>query len=241
MKKATLTPSLLALFIVFLLSSQSVFSQSGRDTSLLSKFDFALVLQGGATFKSHNALSQLLYRNDGTLNTGIYYNSGFGIMVRIGKLCEIVQAQRTTITIKPVNGGEIEVSDNYVSVGLGYMLAPRSKIRVIPNLGVVFSESEIMHQPRPGFTQNTTTYLSGRADVYRLKGERYYAKVGLLASYAIDGPNLTTFFPLDIGLNLEFAQAFTQTNWRRGIDTEIDGPNIFDNTFYAGLTLAWWL
>ncbi len=228
--------------VVFMLTfiGKPLSAQSSKDSSLLAKFDFAIALHGGATFKNHEKLSQLIYGNNGTLGTGIYYNSGFGFHIRSKKLHEIIYAHRTITKIKPVNGGEVEVQDGSVSVSLGYEFNPGSKFKVIPNLGLVISATEIIYIQNSGYTQNASTYLTRAGDTHRLISERYYAKAGLLAFYTIEGPRLKTFFPMDIGLNLEFAQAVNQTEWKRGIDTEVDGPNIFDNSFYAGLTVAWW-
>ncbi len=217
-----------------------LFAQSAKDSSLLAKFDFAIALHGGATFKNHDNLSQLLYGNRGTLGTGIYYNSGFGFHIRAKKLHEIIYAHRTISRVKPVNGGEVEVQDASVSVSLGYQFNPGSKFKLIPNLGIVVSATEVLYIQNSGYTQNASTYLAAGGDTHRLISERYYAKAGLLTFYTIDGPRLSTFFPMDIGLNLEFAQAINQTEWKRGIDTKVEGPDVFDNSFYAGLTAAWW-
>jgi hypothetical protein len=241
MKKLQATAGLTGLLVNCFLSGQSLCAQVSQDSSLLSKFDFAIVVHGGATFKSHQNLSDMLLNNSGISGTGAYFNSGLGFHLKTRKVHEIVYVYRTSFSTSNVDGSQIEVNDVYGSVSLGYEFNWGRGFKLIPNLGIMLMETEILYKSGNNHAPSVSTYLAGNGDVYRLLSERYYARAGGLLFYTLAPENIQTFFPLDIGLNVEYAHAVHATNWKRGIATAIEGPDVFDYGFYAGIVVAWWL
>lgn len=215
--------------------------QNEQNGDGLTKQKWGIFLNSGVMTRDHAALSQLIYESKDELGTGCYFNAGAEIRMDWNNVFFIVGAQRSLFSSVSRPNQILEVEDVLAGLSVGYRLNEGRNFSVIPNLGLSYLKSEILFTSSSDTVSSASRYLGASGDTHRLMLDRFYIKAGLAFIYSLDFADGAVLFPLDIGLNVECLQSISLANWKNTADRPLDGPNVFNNSFYVGLTMGWWI
>src|SRR5690606_17937335 len=118
-------------------------SSQENSTTLVSDRWIGFTLQSGVRFKDHHALSELLYNNENTLGSGIYYNGAVEARFAFDRLYAIVGIQPAFLEKEVGQTDRLEIQDDYGYFSIGYMLRPASRWEILPQIGLTYGESQI--------------------------------------------------------------------------------------------------
>ncbi len=226
---------------IFLLLNLPLFSQNETDVKQhLKKQKWGLSLESGALIKNHNQLSTILYGNNNTLETGIYFQSSAGIIVDWQRFYFLFSGTRAFYDTRINAADNLRVRESQGGFNMGYNVVKNKKIGLVPYLGILESVTEITLSKSTN-TKSVSSYLAGAADTYFLQANNYYGSAGLLFTYEVNPLDGAFMAPFTIGLRMEYQQRISDTDWSDASGNELNSTNVFDQSVLLAFSMGFWL
>lgn len=228
--------------IVFFLMTISAFQVRAQKEEEGYPFNWNLNMQGGLMFKDQSGLSELLFNDADGLNSNLYMSTGAEFKIELHRAFLSVSGQRGSYSEDLSNGDALSVVDGLTRISLGYGLLKDRSIQLVPQLGMAIVGSNINYSISSAQSNTSVTgVLAGPASTHLLKVENYYARLALDFTYNMGKGDYYKYFPLEVGLTAEYLYRVSDSNWKSGLDSKLEGPNVFDSSFYLGFSIGWWI
>ncbi len=219
------------------------FEMHGQSSDSRINQEWNIHLIGGVQFKDQSGLSKLLFNDDGNgFSSNLYTYVGGGLKIDWNRVLISVDGKRGTFNENVANGNQVEVKDNTGQLAVGYNLFIEKRIKLAPIVGILVSQSEINYtQNSPNPPSSVSGLLAGAPNTWLLKAQNYYASAGVDFSFNTGEGQHYKFVPLELGVKAEYLHRLSDTDWKSGLDSKIEGPNVFDSSFYIGISIGWWI
>lgn len=222
-------------FFIAAMFMSGCFLASAQNEESISKktpLNYQLYLGLGAQFSDLGSLGTLL-DGDAEKFGNISLASDFEGLFGYKNYLILIGAQ--TSAYNEVNDKDaLEMRGGTGRFGLGYRIKLSDKFDLIPSVAYGHNTSFINYTKSEGINYGSAeTFASGPGDSYRLVANRGYVHIGLSTTYRTTSntDKVQGYFRLIV----DYRQAISSTEWTNAFDKEISGPDLIDNSLYAGI------
>ena len=200
------------------------------------KLQYGVYLTSSLLIKDHSGLDDLILNPKG-IDNNVYHSGNLGLTMVFNQIRFLVDVQRSALTEEISESSKFEIMDVMSSISLGYDLDLSNKFKLTPTMGMSILHSRLQYLER-SLSSSTTGFLNSPFGSNRLNFERYYAGVGVLASYRLDFID-KGIFPLDLIARINYREAISSAVWGDDFGNELNGENLMDKTLNFSLGFLW--